>query len=329
MFRAHYHISTGAAGRRKSANEITSMSDFEELSRRAADRVRHHKDTQDVFSVLAEAAQSCPSETMLAKSVAQLLATDRLAGQFAVRACRSTFSVAPFTNDVSLMLLALPSVVARWSPDAGPAVSSEIQSWLQNKWLGFEHPSVRVSVSNTPVPPEVVEAALGGTQVNWAHKLSTEGSAPGEWPAKQPAPFAPALWMVALRVPSDMVDNIQMRLQKPVAMDAATSAFKHRMDALAEEKGALVSVMPPVSWSNAFSVARASAFRLQAQAVSRAVPAGTALNIRFDGVQLITQTPSGKTMSWGLFPEETRDDIEHMLTQTQSATKLQLSLKAN
>jgi len=305
------------------------MSDFEDLSRRAADRVRHHKDTQDVFSTLAEVAYACPSETMLAKSVAQLLATDRLAGQFAVRACRSSFSVAPFTNDVSLMLLALPSVVARWSPDAGPAVSSEIQSWLQNKWLGFEHPSVRVSVSNTPVPPEVVEAALGGTQVNWAHKLSTEGTAPGAWPTKQPAPFAPALWMVALRVPSDMVDNIQMRLQKPAAMDATMSAFKHRMDALAEEKGALVSVMPPVSWSNALSVARASAFRLQAQAVSRAVPAGTALNMRFDGVQLITQTPSGKTMSWGLFPEETRDDIERMLVQTQSATKLQLSLTAN
>lgn len=305
------------------------MSDFEDLSRRAADHVRDHKDTQEVFCALAEAVANCPSETLLAKSVAKLLATDRLAGQFAVRACRSTFSVAPFTNDVSLVLLALPSVVARWSPEAGPAVASEMQGWLQNKWLGFEHPSVRVSVSNTPVPPEVVEAALGGSQVNWAHKLSTEGVAPGAWPAKQPAPFSPALWMVALRVPSDMVDSIQVRLQKPVAMDAITSAFKHRMDALAEEKGALVSVMPPVSWSNAFSVARASAFRLQAQAVSRAVPAGTALTMRFDGVQLTTQTPSGKTMSWGLFPEETRDDLARMLAQTESATKLRLSLSAN
>jgi len=305
------------------------MVEFENLALHAADCVRKKHDTQDVFSNLAEVAHACPSETMLAKSVSNLLSTDRLAGQFAVRACRSTFSVAPFTNDVSLMLLALPSVVARWSPDAGPAVASEIQGWLQNNWLEFEHPSVRVSVSNSPVPPEVVEAALGGTQVTWAHKLSTEGSAPGEWPQKQPAPFAPALWMVALRVPSEMVDNIQMRLQKPVALTDSTSAFKQRMAALAEEKGALVSVMPPVSWSNAFSVARASAFRLQAQAVSRGVPAGTVLSMRFDGAQLTTQTPSGKTMSWGLFPEETRDDIENMLAHAQATTKLRLTLTAN
>jgi len=304
------------------------MPAFEALAHEAADCVRTDECTQSIFARLADIARVYPSEAKLTASIDNLLSSDRLAGQVAVRACRTTFSVAPYNADTSLILMAIPCVVARWSEDAGRAVNPEIQGWIRSRWLGFEHSSVKVTVSHQPIPVEALDDVVGRTQIAWAHDLSNEGRAPATWPNKSSAPFTPGVWMVAMQVPSSMVDSIQIRLQQPGALDLEASTFKHRIEALAQEKGAIASVMPPVSWANAFSVARAAAFRYQANAISRAVTPGTTLAVHYDGSKLFSYTPAGKILSWGLFPEETRADLATMLDRAEDATGLSLPLNS-
>lgn len=302
------------------------MPAFESLAKEAADCIRAEDCSQDSFERITEVVRAYPSEVRLTASVAKLLETDRLAGQFAVRACRATFSVSQVSSDASLLLLAVPCVIAKWNSKAAQAVTPEIQGWLRSKWLGFDHSTVKVTVSQQPIPVEALDDTVGRTQEVWAHTLSSESRAPAAWPFKAPEGFTAAVWMVALQVPSSMVDSLQMRLQTLGMMDPEVSAFKYRMEALAQEQGAIMAMLPPTSWANGFSMARATAFRYQAQAVSRALPQGTSVQVHFDGTNLYSYTPSGKVLSWGSFPEETKEDLVRMLDRVEDVTGLHLPL---
>lgn len=328
MFRIarQYEFLEGRGGRQIVSKEDMGMPAFEALAQEAAECVRLDECAQSIFARLGDIARVYPSEAKLTASIDNLLTTDRLAGQVAVRACRTTFSVAPYNADTSLVLMAIPCVVARWNTDAGRAVNPEIQGWIRSRWLGFEHASVKVTVSHQPIPVEALDDVLGRTQIAWAHDLANEGRAPAAWPTKSAAPFTPGVWMVAMQVPSSMVDSLQIRLQQTDALDLETSTFKHRIEALANEQGAIASVLPPTSWANAFSVARAAAFRYQASAISRSVGPGTTLPVHYDGNKLFSYTPSGKVLSWGVFPEETRTDLAAMLDRAEDATGLNLPL---
>lgn len=324
--RNHYpHLSAGNRNR-STATEDNGMPAFQRLAREAADHIRLGDSTQDAFVEMASFIQAHPSEDQLSASVSALLATNRLAGQFAVRTCRSTFSIDQAGPDVSLILMAIPCVIAKWNSTAGDTVNPEIQGWIRSKWLGFDHDSVKVTVSNQPIPVEALDDTMGGAQLEWAKALANTGNAPATWPFKAPAPFTAAVWMVALQVPSTLVDSVQVHLQQAGLRDSSSSAFKHRIEALSQEKGALVNLLAPTSWANAFSMARAAAFRQQAAAVSRGTPAGTVLPVHYNGNELYSYTPSGKVLPWGTFPEETLSDLKSMIARTEDATGLRLPL---
>lgn len=302
------------------------MAEFDQLAQQAADTQRAGKSTQEVFTFLSATARVCASEFDLSDRVTQLLSTDRLAGQFAIAACRTVFSVSEYAPGVSVILLGLPCVVREWPKRMASKVPAEIQGWIRSQWLSTDAPDARVVVSPTPIPVEAVEDVVGPELIQWAHAMVDCGSAPATWLDMNNAPFIASLWMVAVQVPSAAVDALCSRLQKAAATDTSTSMFLHRMDALAEEDGALMKLAPPASWANVFFRARALTFRLQAHALARSVPAGTALEMHYDGIQLDTHTPSGKVLSWGAFPEETREDIEDMLVHVEDMTGLQLSM---
>jgi hypothetical protein len=321
-----HDFSNGLTVYQQALEEAFNMAEFEQLAQQAADSQRAGQSTQEVFTYLGATARACPSEAELSASIAHLLSADRLAGQFAIAACRTVFSVCESAPGMSVLLLGLPCVVRHWPKRVASKVPAEIQGWLRSQWLSAEDTDAQVVVAPSPIPVEAVEDVVGPELLQWAQTLVDKGTAPAAWLDMNEAPFVAALWMVAIRVPTRTVDALRRRLQAPAAMDTMTSMFLHRMDALAEEEGALMKLLPPASWTNVFSRARALAFRQQAQALARSVAAGTALEMHYDGVQLDTHTPSGKVLSWGAYPEETREDIEEMLAHVEEMTGLQLSL---
>lgn len=301
------------------------MSRFEELAKQAVECVRKGKSTQEAFEALARAAEGYGAESLLVRQVDKLLADDRLAGQFAVRACRSAFAVAPFAEKQSTVLLALPCVVNRWSKEQDPGkLAAEIQGWLGSERLGL-NTEMRVAVAPTPLPVTALANGLGKSQLSWAHNLSVEGTQPGVWTGDEK--YTPALWLVALRVASADVDLVQARLWRPAQMDAPTSTFKHRLEALAEEQGSELRIYPPCAWHNAFTLARVTAFRARlVDEVNRRAP-GSSIELYYDGLHIGELNDKGQLDAWATFPEESEADVYNLVAAGHPRNKVLVNLR--
>lgn len=301
------------------------MSRFEELAKQAAECVRKGKGTQEAFEALAHAAEESGAESLLVRQVDKLLAEDRMAGQFAVRACRSAFSIAPFAEKQSLVLLALPCVVNRWQVEQDPGkLAAEIQGWMSSQRLGLSV-DMRVAVAATPLPVTTLAGGLGKSQVSWAHNLSVEGTQPGSWLGQDK--YTPALWLVALRVASADVDLVQAKLWRPAQMDMPTSTFKHRLEALAEEQGSELRIYPPSAWHNAFSLARITAFRARLVDEINQRPPGSTIELRYDGRDVVEQGAQGQRVVWASFPEEPEAEVYNLVASGNARARVQVDLR--
>lgn len=286
------------------------MSKLVELAVLAAERIQQGLNPQLAYEALISEVEQYPSEVLLRHEIDKLLQTHRLAGQFAIRACRSVYSVSLFDDKHSLLLMALPCVLGSDdAPLAWTVLCRELEGWLATIWASPEeqltahaHPGV--------LPLSVMERTWGRTQSVWAHALATEGRLPVAEALSLSA--TPSLWVAVLRIPVGAVDHVQARLLRPGALTQTLATFKNRIESLAEMQGLALRVFPPCSWVNAFSLARIAAFRLRAHACKAKAGQPPFLSYRNDA---LWEEAGEHPECWGHFPEETKKDVLTMVAQ--------------
>lgn len=288
---------------------------IDKLAREAEKRVLDGEDTQEVFERLVEEVSTFSSETLLNNKVQQLLKSCRVGGQFVSRACRDIFSVAPFSDGMSLVLFGFPCVFLAHTPlsvwRSAPRLRDELQAWLESHQLGLFTGEMRIAVAPTPLPAYVLSKNLGKSQVAWAHALMTEQVAPGT-ECTSLAAYEPGIWVVAACLPSAKVDVLQQHLRVPKAMDMSTRTLKNRLEALGDEAGLAFRIFPASSWANVFSLARLTAFRQFAHSVRPSTPGpGKAASFFYDGTVLAGTI--GTSAIRAEFPEESPEDVTRMV----------------
>lgn len=299
------------------------QSTFEQLSRHAANLAREGQGTQTSFESLVDAIRAFPSQAALHSAIERVQAKDRLAGQFAIRACRAVYSVAALTDGVSLMLLAMPCVVSHWPTKGISALQDHIQCWVHLNLIGPEAEDVKVVAARTPTSLQAVQGTLGPTQVLWARSLLRSGEPFGE---VAPVNDGPAVWLIGVRLPSPLVDAVQEKVAKTRPASLESSTYRHRIEALAEEAGGFLDIAPVTSWANAPAIARIAAFWRRAKNEKQTLSQGQVV-LSLAGACL--QANGGSTAgSWGEFPEETFEDLEKMVKNVGQATGLAMTFHA-
>lgn len=303
---------------------MATLHDVEDLAMRAARASRAGASTQPFYDELRETFVALRGNVGLTAKIQSLLALDRAAGQFALRTARAVFARLTLKSEDDRLLLSFPCLVEVSDTTVDWArLASELQGWA-NLYCA---PTGTVVVAPAPVLLSTIECASAvDAPSGWLHELAHAGQirAMPEIPPR--VALSPALWQVALTATASQVARLEERLAQPRRLTQEFSALKNRTEQLAETDGITLSLFPLSSWANGFSLARIVYFRQTLRQALKQNPLKTRWRFLLAGNQLIEQGRGGESLAWGVFPEETFEDVQAMLLAAGTAHGIKLEL---
>lgn len=283
---------------------------IETLAQDATKAIRGGRSTQQAYDAIFELTAELQAPTALLELVDTLQPKDALAAQFLLRTLRSIFARAAWSDSEERMLFGFPCLLG--ASQESSAVLTRIGEELEG-WLTLNYgPGAQVRSSDTPVRVEDAASLFLENYAGVSLNLAAESA---------------CVWPITVIAERRWVSRMEGFLLTPRAATQSFLALRHRMEQLAEEGGMQFQLFPPASWANVFSLARFAHLRTALRQEVKDQPNRHAWNFLFENRTLTCADDDQGRKAWGVFPEETWEDIQLVLTSAARAHNVSLVLK--